>query len=190
MDRARNRLYVGPQFTNAFDTHMESLSPISFCSAFATADRRIFSTTRAAYLGVCLSMASARGTCCPRIISITGRAFRGATRTYRRMARASVIVKSCCCPLLERDSLFRLCLAVAFKEPGRSKFTKLVSNHILRHKDRNEFLPVVDCKRVANHVWDHGRSSRPRLDELAVLSLIHLLDLLEQMLIHECAFCH
>jgi len=39
------RFNVGPQLTNAFDTTIDSLSPISFCSALATADRKIFSTT-------------------------------------------------------------------------------------------------------------------------------------------------
>lgn len=36
---------VEPQSTKAFDTTIDSLSPISFCSALATADRKIFSTT-------------------------------------------------------------------------------------------------------------------------------------------------
>jgi len=37
-------------------------------------------------------MANAIGTCCPRIMSITGFAFRGATLTNLRTALASAIV--------------------------------------------------------------------------------------------------
>jgi len=59
--------------------------------AFATAERNTFSTTFAAECGVNFSMVKACDTCCPRIISMTGLAFRGATRTNRRIAFASAI---------------------------------------------------------------------------------------------------
>jgi hypothetical protein len=91
IDRARKRLWMGPQSTTADETHISSLSPISFCSALATADLSSFSTTFAACLGVCFNIAKACGTCLPRIISITGLAFRGATRTNRNIAFASGI---------------------------------------------------------------------------------------------------
>src|SRR6185436_4831158 len=90
-DRDRKRFNVGPQFTNARDTTIDSLSPSSFCSALATADRKIFSTTFDAWRGKFLSSAKAIGTCCPRIKSTTGRAFLGEIRTNLRTACASAI---------------------------------------------------------------------------------------------------
>src|ERR687897_1244980 len=158
---------MGPQFTNAFDTVIESLSPNSFCSALATADRSTFSITRAAWRGRCFNMASAMGTCCPRIISTTGRALRGATRTNLSTARASAIFHILSCvssdarqliSLFQCHGFFGLGLPVPLEEPRWCKFAQLMADHVLSHKDRNEFFAVVYGKRMPDHVGNHGGS--------------------------------
>ena len=67
--------------------NIASLSPISFCSAFATADRSNFSTTLAAARGVYFSTVKACGTSCPRIRSTTARAIRRARFRWRSILR-------------------------------------------------------------------------------------------------------
>src|SRR5215813_3244487 len=127
-------------------------------------------------------MANAIGTCCPRIISTTGRAFRGATRTNLSTARASAIF-FLDARLLQCDSLFCLRLSMSFEESRRRKFAQFMAHHVLRHKDGNKLLAVVYGERVPNHVRNNGRPPGPGLDDLPIFGLIHLLHLLEQMIV-------
>src|SRR4030095_8461499 len=53
---------------------------------------------------------------------------------------------------------------VTFEGTGRSKLTKLVTDHILGHIDRKVSLSIVDTKRETNHVGCNRRTSCPRLD--------------------------
>ena len=62
-----------------------------------------------------------------------------------------------------------------------------MTHHIFGHKHWNEFLAIVDGKRVTDHVRNHSRSPGPGLNELSILRLIHLLHLLEQVVIDKGA---
>jgi hypothetical protein len=73
------------------------------------------------------------------------------------------------------------------KEPGWSKLSQLVPNHVFRHEDRNELLAVMNGERVSDHVWNDRGPSRPGLNDLSIFILIHPLHFLEQMIVNECA---
>src|SRR5580765_5643326 len=73
------------------------------------------------------------------------------------------------------------------KEPGRSKLSQLVSDHVFRHKDRNELLTVVDREGMSDHVWNDRGPSRPGFNDLSIFILIHPLHFLKQMVVNECA---
>jgi hypothetical protein len=74
-----------------------------------------------------------------------------------------------------------------FKEPSWSKLSQLVPDHIFRHEDRNKLLPVMHRERMSDHIWDDRGPSRPGLDDLTILILIHPLHFLEQMVVNKCA---
>src|SRR4051812_42749212 len=110
------------------------------------------------------------GTCCPRIKSITGRAFLGETRTNRNTARASAITipfnrvsETIAQPLLESDCLLCPGVPMPLKESGRSKLSKLVPHHIFCHEHRNELLAVMDSEGMSDHIRYDGGPSRPGL---------------------------
>jgi hypothetical protein len=63
-----------------------------FASAFATAERSTFSTSRAAARCVNASTVRASGTLRPRMCSVTTRAFRADRRTHFASARTSLRV--------------------------------------------------------------------------------------------------
>src|SRR2546426_6095958 len=112
------------------------------CSALATAERRTFSTIRAAARGVYWSVASASPTDFPRIWSSTSRAFRADTRTKR--ARASVRTALRLPRGRGRSLLSR---AVRLERAGHRELTQPVTDHVLRDVDRDELLAVVDGER-------------------------------------------
>jgi hypothetical protein len=76
---------------------------------------------------------------------------------------------------------------MSFKEPGWSKLSQLVPDHIFRHEDWNKFLPVMYRERMSDHIGDDRRPSRPSLNDLTILILIHPLHFLEQMVVNKCA---
>ena len=63
-------------------------------SGEGTAERRTFSTSRAAARGVKARIVRASGTLRPRMCSATSRAFRGDTRTHFATARTSCCVST------------------------------------------------------------------------------------------------
>jgi hypothetical protein len=73
------------------------------------------------------------------------------------------------------------------KESGRSKLTQLMPNHVFRYEDRNKFLSVMNRERMPDHIWNNRGPSRPGLNNLSILILIHPLHFLEQMVVNECA---
>jgi hypothetical protein len=73
------------------------------------------------------------------------------------------------------------------EEPGRSKLSQFMPNHVFGYEDRNEFLAVVNRERVADHIWNDSGPSGPGLNDLSILILIHPLYLLKQMIVNECA---
>ena len=42
---------------------------------------------------------------------------------------------------------------VTVETTGRRKFTKFVSDHILRDKHRDKFLSIMNCKGKSDHLW-------------------------------------
>src|SRR5437773_2067539 len=148
------------------------------CSALATAERRTFSTIRAAARGVYWSVASASPTDFPRIWSSTSRAFRADTRTKR--ARASVRTALRLPRERGRSLLGR---GVRLERAGHRELTQPVTDHVLRDVDRNELLAVVDGERVADELRRDRRAARPRLQHLLLPAPVQLLHPREQRLV-------
>jgi hypothetical protein len=62
-------------------------------------------------------------------------------------------------------SLHRFLIAAMARErPGRSKFAKLMSNHVFRHVDGNVLVTVVNTKRKPNELGQDRRATAPDLD--------------------------
>src|SRR5690242_14630229 len=102
MGAGRNRFQRGPSFTKQFETYSSSTSsgaPDSSAlrSALAMALRSTFSMCLAARFCVYFSVSSALCAFCPRIRSITSRAFCGDMRTCRARACASIDPAITCC---------------------------------------------------------------------------------------------
>src|SRR5213594_2826818 len=148
------------------------------CSALATAERRTFSTIRAAARGVYWSVASASPTDFPRIWSSTSRAFRADTRTKR--ARASVRTALRLPRGRGRSLLSR---AVRLERAGHRELTQPVTDHVLRDVDRDELLAVVDGECVADELRRDRRAARPRLQHLLLPAPVQLLHPREQRLV-------
>src|SRR5215467_3173024 len=103
MGAGRSRFQRGPSFTKQFETYSSSTSsgdPASSAlrSALAMALRSTFSMCLAARFCVYFSVWSALCAFCPRIKSITSRAFCGDMRTCRASACASIDPETACCP--------------------------------------------------------------------------------------------
>src|SRR3989442_13703186 len=145
------------------------------CSAWATAERRTFSTIGAAARGVYWSVASASPTDFPRIWSSTSRAFRADTGTKR--ARASVRTALRLPRGRGRSLLSR---AVRLERAGHRELTQPVTDHVLRDVDRDELLAVVDGERVADELRRDRRAARPRLQHLLLPAPVQLLHPREQ----------
>src|SRR3989441_961260 len=125
------------------------------CSALATAERRTFSTIRAAARGVYWSVASASPTDFPRIWSSTSRAFRADTRTKRARASVRTTLRL---PRRRRRSL--LGRAVRLERAGHRELAQPVADHVLGDIDRDELLAVVPAHRVVAGV--HHRAAHRR----------------------------
>src|SRR5271170_6498187 len=97
MGAGRIRFQRGPSFTKHCETKSSSSSTRSslFCLALAMALRSTFSMGPAARFGVKRSVCSASPTFCPRIKSMTKRAFCGDMRTCRAPACASITGVAC-----------------------------------------------------------------------------------------------
>ena len=76
---------------------------------------------------------------------------------------------------------------MSLKEPGRSKLSQLVPDHVFRHEDRNKFLPVMNRERMSDHIGNDRRSSRPGLENLLGLLALHLDHLLHEVIVDEGA---
>ena len=81
-------------------------------------------------------------------------------------------------------------MPMSLKEPGRCKLSQLVPNHVFRHEDREELLPIMDRERMSDHIgYDRG-PSRPGLNDFSILVLIHPLHFLKQVVVNECALAY
>ncbi len=60
------------------------------------------------------------------------------------------------------------------ENPSRGKFSKLMADHVLRHKQLRELTAVVNEERVANKVRDDRAIPRPSFNGLTVPRLLAL----------------
>src|SRR5206468_2051181 len=148
------------------------------CSALAAAERRTFSTIRAAARGVYWSVASASPTDFPRIWSSTSRAFRADTRTKRARASVRTALR-----LPRRRGRGLLGRAVRPERSGHRELAQPVADHVLGDVDRDELLAIVDRERVADELRHDRRAARPRLQHLLLPAPVQLLHPREQRLV-------
>ena len=78
--------------------------------------------------------------------------------------------------------------AVLLEDSRRRKLSKLVAHHILRHEDGVKDFAVMNEERMSHELRRDRRAARPGLDRLLDGAVIHLVDLLEEMLIDERTF--
>src|SRR6185503_6831686 len=71
-------------------------------------------------------------------------------------------------------------LAVPAVGAGGGKLTEPVADHVLGHVHRHVLAAVVDGDGVADERREDHRRARPRLDDLLLVLLVHLLDAAEQ----------
>ena len=74
------------------------------------------------------------------------------------------------------------------KRPGGREFSKLMPHHVFTDKNRDEFTPVVNRHRVPDKVRGDSGPTRPGLDDLSIVLLIHLVHFFLQMLIYKRPF--
>src|SRR5688500_9077196 len=168
-----------------------SMSPPkpSTCWTLDTADRSTLPRSRAIVLRVNCRMAIASLTLLLRIRSHTRPAFWAEVRTPRAVACASTAMsRSLRLGRRGRRRRRRGFLGlggVATERARRRELAQLVPDHVLGDVDGNELLPVVHRHGVPDHLGDHRRSARPRLDHALLVDAVHLLDLLEQRRVDE-----
>src|SRR5579872_6675078 len=134
-------------------------------------------TSCAACRGENSSCASASLTRMPTTASATSRAFLGVLRTYFAFAITSI-------SLLEGARALRV-VAMAAKAPRGRELAQFVADHVLADVDGHVLLPVVDRDRMADHVRVDRRIACPGADDPLLTKLVHLRDLLLQVLVDE-----
>src|SRR6476646_600592 len=179
--RGRQRLMVGPSFAIASKTIRSSADRLWLFSALAVALFSTRATSAAAFCGMNRRSAAASSTGLPLIASVTRRVLRVEARRYLAVAVTRII------GLLQRRRSIGV-LAVPAVVAGRAELTEPMADHVLGHVDRDVLLAVVDGDGVADEGReDHGRT-RPRLDDLLLVALVHLLDPAEKAGLDERAF--
>src|ERR1035437_6766369 len=63
---------------------------------------------------------------------------------------------------------------------GRGKLTKAMADHVLGHVDRDVLLAVVDGDGMPDEIGKYDRRTRPGLDDLLLVALVHRLDAAEE----------
>jgi hypothetical protein len=74
---------------------------------------------------------------------------------------------------------------MAVEGAGRRELTELVTDHVLVHQHRDEFVAVVDAEGQPDKLRKDGRAARPGLDDLIAAGRARLLCLLQQIAIDE-----
>src|SRR5579862_3514812 len=184
MGAARIRFMRGPSFTYASVTNNRSTSTSLWrFSALAIAERRTFSMDGEMLLLVARRIWIASPAFCPRIRSITRRAFCGEVLRYRASALASITIslRSRRLRRLLGGSLGR----VSLEHPRRRKLAQLVSYHVLGNVHGDELLAVMHGQRMADEIGQNGRAARPGFHHFLLALHVHGLHLLHQVVIHE-----
>src|SRR6266571_270627 len=154
------------------------------CSALATAEFRTLATVRDAPSGENWRIRRASMTCRPRTRSTTRRALRGEILTYLAVAFASITHF-----LLERRAPLGV-VPVRAEHPGGSELAQLVPHHRLRDEHRHVLAAVVDGDGVPDHLGHDGRAAGPGAEDPLVPSLVHVLDLGHEVVVHERTLLH
>src|SRR6266568_9494593 len=215
MGAGRTRFWVGPWPAKQAEITRSSSSRRRFwflsatCTAFAMAERRAFSMSRATDFLVNRRIERASAAFLPRIRSRTRPAFWAEVRMYFATAFTSSMALSLGLRGARRGGarpgaggsarrrklghlldLGRVPLELA----GGGELAQLVPHHVLGDVDGNELPAVVDGQGVPDHLRGDGGAPRPGLHHLAVVGRVHLLDLLEQVIVHPRALlersCH
>src|SRR5664279_4932169 len=150
-------------------------------SAFAVALLRTRATSRAAACGMNRRSAEASSTRLPLIAFVTRRAFREEPIRYLAVAetRTSLL-------LLECGRAFGV-FPVAAERAGWGELTETVADHVLGHVDRDVLLAVVDGDGMPDEIGEYDRRTRPGLDDLLLVALVHRLDAPLEALLDEPA---
>src|SRR4030095_16824091 len=183
MGAGRTRFWVGPWFAKHALTTRSSSSSRRFwflsatCTAFAIAERSVFSMSRATARFVKRRIDRASAAFLPRMRSSTSPAFWAEVRTYLEVAFTSrlAIVGSLALPRggggggarsrtpgarrsrTARDLRHLLdARGVALELPGGRELAELVADHVLRDVHGDELPAVVDGQGVAHHLGEHG----------------------------------
>src|SRR5204863_1625163 len=108
---------------------------------------------------------------------------------YRIEVLMYIAVARACCTTLacSRPSFVA---RVRQERPRGRELAELVADHRLRHEHGNVLAAVVDRERVPDHLRDDGRAARPRPDDALVAFLVHVLDLLHEVLVDERPLLH
>src|SRR5215212_1325029 len=78
-------------------------------------------------------------------------------------------------------------LAVPAVGAGVGELAEAMADYVLGHVDRDVLLAVVDRDRVTDERREDHRRARPRLHELLLVALVHLLDPAEEAGLNEGA---
>src|SRR5918996_627957 len=130
-------------------------------------------------------MRRASSTCLPRMRSTTRLALNGETLTNFATALAS----NSSTPLLQRRASLGV-VPVGPERPRGSELPELVPHHGLGDEHRHVLAAVVHGDGVADHLGDDRRPPRPGADDPLPAALVHLLDLAEEMVVHERSLLH
>src|SRR5262249_29375321 len=167
-----------------------STSPLERSVALAMALLISLESGLAACFRVNLRMLRAAPTCLPRTSAATCPTLRGVMRRNRRCALDSMVA-----PLLARRRLGDLLLRrVADEGAGGGELAQLVAHHVLGHEHRDELPAVVHREGVPHELGEDGGPARPGLHHLLLVPLDEVLDLLQEVRVHEGALldrtCH
>src|SRR5258706_4920076 len=190
MGAGRTRFWVGPWPAKHAETVRSSSSSRRFwflsatCTAFAMAERSVFSMSRATDFLVKRRMERASAAFFPRIRSRTSPAFWAEVRMYFAVAFTSSMAISLGLRSAATGGGGRAAGAgggrrrhlghlldlggVTLEMAGGRELAQLVAHHVLGDVDGDELPAVVDGQGVADHLRGAGGGTPPRLDHLSV----------------------
>src|SRR5216683_3234829 len=167
-------------------TNRRSTSSWWLFSALAIAACSTFLTSCAMRRREKVSSASADDALLPRIALATRLSLRGLVRKPRIDAAASVSSRRRSAAGLPMSAPSRLLVAgVAVKGPRRREFAELVTDHVLGHQHRDEFVAVVDPEGQADKLRKDRRPARPRSDHLVAPGPTRRLRFFEQITVNK-----
>src|SRR5919106_4566195 len=171
--RGWKRLIVGPSLAIASTITRSSADRLWLFSALAVALLSTRATSTAAFCGMKRSNAVASSTRLPLMAAVTRRVLRVEARWYLAVADTRIG------GLLQRRRPLGV-LAMPAVVAGGAELTEPVADHVLGHVDRDVLLAVVDGDGVADERREDHRRTRPGLDDLLLVALVHILDPAEE----------